>query len=671
MYLKETTLIQILSGISRLLNSSANGDQTLNQALNMIGSAVLAEDVVLVRKQFTASDDFVPVCLASWSLHAKDASQESPKFDFLKPGALPDKWWSSLESDGVLLIEGPYDEGLHDYENLCFIPLFLEAKLFGFLAILNTSGTGFLKENQHFLLAIGRILELFIVKMNLSKRCDDFMDSMPTPVLIMDGKGTVTGWNKPSEEMTGWKAKQIIGIGDYGQAIPYYGERRPTVSNLILHPDPDWEGRYLEFRRVGDCVYSLAYCPGVPEGGAFVRCKTSKIYDLNNRLWGTVHTVLDVTRERQIEKNLHQSETMYGAITEFAGVGIMLFRRDGVLYHNEQLSRFMGKGEKQITLDDLIEWVDPEDRQELIRNLENLFGEIVGKARWEFRARQNDAVRYYRCNAQAMDYEDRSAIQFILDDITEQKELADKARLNELRVHHDDRLIALGTMAAGIAHELNQPLNTIRVIADGLLYGRDEGWLLDQEELFEGLEMITRQVVRMSDVIRNIRNFARDDRRKGHDDVNPNEAVANVFAMVGRQLEVHDITVQKFMAPDLPFIKANLNRLEQVIMNLIVNARQALDECQHERKELWVRTGRQNGLVFVEVGDNATGIPSDILSKIFDPFFTTKEVGKGTGLGLTVSQSIMAEFKGRIDAFNNEKGGATFVVTAPASGGKD
>ena len=269
-----------------------------------------------------------------------------------------------------------------------------------------------------------------------------------------------------------------------------------------------------------------------------------------------------------------------------------------------------------------------------------------------------------------MEYEDRSTIQFILDDITEQKELADKARLNELRLHHDDRLIALGTMAAGIAHELNQPLNTISVVADGLLYGRDEGWPLDHEELFEGLEMISRQVVRMSEVIQNIRNFARDDKRKANEDVNANEAVANVFAMVGRQLEVHDIMVHKIMVPDLPAIKANLNRLEQVIMNLIVNARQALDECRHDGRELWVRTGRQNGLVLVEVGDNATGIPSDILPKIFDPFFTTKEVGKGTGLGLTVSQSIMAEFKGRIDVFNNEKGGATFMVTAPACGEK-
>ncbi len=670
MPLKRPTLVRTLGEMSTLLNASQGSERTLSHALSTLGFATSAEDVVLVKKQFTASGDFTLVCFGSWSLHNKDAATENWELELLKSYRLPDDWLQSLESGEIVFIKDTSIRSLRGFANVSFIPLFLESRLFGFLAILNAARVGFLKSNRDFLMSTGRIFDLWVAKTNLRKRLDDFTDSMPTPVLIMDVKGVVTGWNRPSEEMTGWKAEQILGMGDYAQSIPYYGERRPTVSNLILEPDPDWENRYLEFRRVGDCVYSFTHCPGVRGGGAFVRCKTSKIYDLNNRLWGTVHTVLDVTRERQIEKNLHQSESMYGAIADFAGMGIMLFRREGVLYYNEQLSRFVGHSEKQVTLDDLIRWVHPEDRKELMQNLENLFGGIVGTARWEFRAGQDARVRHYRCNAQVMEYEDKPTIQFILDDVTEQKELADKARINDLRMHHDDRLIALGTMAAGIAHELNQPLNTIRVIADGLLFGRDEGWSLDQEELFDNLEMITRQVLRMSEVIQNIRNFAREDRRRSHEDVDSNEAVKNVFAMVGSQLEVHDIRVQKVMTPDLPAVKANLNRLEQVIMNLVVNARQALDECRHDQKELWVRTGTQNGSVFVEVGDNARGIPPDIMTKIFDPFFTTKEVGTGTGLGLTISQSIMAEFKGRIEAFNNEKGGATFVVTAPAGGGE-
>ncbi len=667
---KRPTPIEALGEISRLLNACGGKGEILDHTLAILGEITCAQGVALVKKRFADEKNFILECIGSWSLDNKVFSPEHWELELLKPGLLLNEWRKGLESREMVFVKDPSVLSLYGSANLLLIPFFLGEHLSGFLALWNVEDTEFLATYDDFLKAIRYVFELWIAKIDLDKRINDFMDSMPTPVLVMDGKGVVTGWNRPSEEMTGWKAEQILGKGNYEQSIPYYGERRPTVSNLILNPDVGWEDRYLEFRRVGDCIYSLAYCPGVPGGGAFVRCKTSKIYDFNNQLWGTVHTVLDVTRERQIEKTLHQSESMYGAITDFAGMGIMLFRREKVLYCNEQFSKFFGNGGKQITLDRLIEWVHPEDREVLVRNLENLFGGIIGAARWEFRAQQNGGTQHYRCNAQVMEYEDQSTIQFIIDDITEQKELAHKARLNELRMHHDDRLIALGTMAAGIAHELNQPLNTIRVVADGLLFGRDEGWVLDQEELFESLEMITRQVLRMSEVIQNIRNFAREDRRKDHEDVDTNEAVKNVFSMIGRQLEVHGIHVKQILTPNLPLIRANLNRLEQVIMNLLVNARQALDECQNSHKELWVRTGRENGIVFVEVGDNATGIPDGIISKIFDPFFTTKEVGKGTGLGLTISQSIMAEFKGRVDAFNNQKGGATFVVTVPACGGE-
>ncbi|MBW1736415.1 MAG: GHKL domain-containing protein [Deltaproteobacteria bacterium] len=173
----------------------------------------------------------------------------------------------------------------------------------------------------------------------------------------------------------------------------------------------------------------------------------------------------------------------------------------------------------------------------------------------------------------------------------------------------------------------------------------------------------------MSDVIQNIRNFAREDRGKTVGDVNANEAIRNVFSMIGRQLKAHGVSVQNDLSPDLPPIKTDLNRLEQVIMNLVVNARQALDTCSHDCKKLLVETATYNGSVFIKVSDNATGIPDDLLVKIFDPFFTTKEVGKGTGLGLSISQSIVSEFKGRIKVSNNENGGATFTVTAPADGG--
>jgi len=101
-------------------------------------------------------------------------------------------------------------------------------------------------------------------------------------------------------------------------------------------------------------------------------------------------------------------------------------------------------------------------------------------------------------------------------------------------------------------------------------------------------------------------------------------------------------------------------------MNLIVNARQALDESSVDPKRLWIRTESREGAIRIEVSDNGGGIPGHLLERIFDPFFTTKTTGKGTGLGLSISQSIISRFGGRIEGHNNESGGATFLVTVPA-----
>jgi C4-dicarboxylate-specific signal transduction histidine kinase len=242
-----------------------------------------------------------------------------------------------------------------------------------------------------------------------------------------------------------------------------------------------------------------------------------------------------------------------------------------------------------------------------------------------------------------------------------------KDRKREVNLYHDDRLAALGMLAAGIAHELNQPLNTIRVVTDGFLYGRSQGWATDPEELFEGLEMISQQVTRMDKVIRNVRNFARDESGAPAEGtaVMVNEAVENVFSMIGRQIEAHGIRVERDLEPDLPPVKAPPNELEQVVMNLIVNARQALDEGACTPKTLRVCTGLRDSAVWIEVSDNGGGIPVDLLERIFEPFFTTKAAGKGTGLGLSICESIVSKFGGRIEAANNDRGGATFLVFLP------
>jgi len=666
---KERTSIQALAAISKVLNNPMENERLIEDALRLMVLEVSAEGAALMKKHVVDERQFSLRRIGSWTQYGENTRQDLFETRLNRAETFPGEWWHQMESHEIVFVKDPPSRGVGGISNITLVPLFLDDMLYGFLVVWNVKKKNFAGGlMRDFVAAVGFVLELWISKGNIEKRFHDTINFIPTPMIAMNNKGVTVLWNKATEEMTGWDAKCVLGKGDHQNAVPFYNARRTTILDLILHPDPAWEREYLEYRKENDSIFATAYCPALPGGPAFVSCKVSKLYDVTNRIWGAIQMIRDITLERKTEKNLRRSESMYQAITDFAGIGMMLFRRHQILYCNERLLKLMGGSGVGMTPMDLIQWAYPEDREAIRGTLEHLFAGVQEVARFEFRAQNRDEIRHYSCFAQMLEYEDQPAIHFILDDITEQRKLAQKARLNELRMYHDDRLTALGIMAAGIAHELNQPLNTIRVVADGLLFGREKGWPLDQEEVFESLKMISEQVVRMSEVIQNIRNFAREDRVEVRDDINPNEAVKNVFSMIGRQLEAHGIQVRKDLSSILPPLKTSRNRLEQVIMNLIVNAQQALDGCQHGQKQLWVRTGVNNGMVSIEVGDNATGIPKEHMMKLFDPFFTTKEVGKGTGLGLSISQSIVTEFGGRIEVLNNDQGGATFVINASGCG---
>ena len=656
--------LESLHEVMELLVDCPLEKERLQPVVNTLGRLLGVASAFLLMKNSESGSSSLEVMASFPRVSEGETTNLSPS-SVLDTGSLPPEWLENLSQGKTILHSRRSRTILGDWKSICLNPIIVQGELFGILAFGNFS-----KRSSKRVSLVGglvaKVMQIWLGWLNERKRLEDFIDFMPNPTFVMHKDGRITAWNKATEEMTGWKADRVIGKGNYEHAIPFYGFRRPILSNLILYPDPYWESTYPEFHRVGNDLYTLSFCPALPDGGAFLTTKTSKIFDLTGRLWGSIHTVRDVTKERQMEKNLYRSESMYRAITDFAGIGMMLFQRQAVIYCNDQMARLLGASEGVATLDDLMKRLDKEHRDALRSNLERLFESRGESFRMELKGETDGRTRYYQCFAQAVEYEDEPTVYFIMDDITEQKELAEKARLNELRMYHEDRLTALGVMAAGIAHELNQPLNTIRVITDGLLFGKDEGWPLDSDELFEHLEMISRQVVRMSEVIKNIREFAREDRSQTDEEVDPNRAVEGVFSMIGRQLEAHGIKVEKKLDPFIPPVKGRLSRLEQVVMNLLVNARQALDECGHENREIWVRTFSEDGQVHIEVGDNATGISPSIFSKIFDPFFTTKEVGKGTGLGLTISQSIVAEMGGRIEAFNNEKGGATFVVRLPS-----
>jgi len=661
--------IHALSKIARSFNQDGNAPARIEGAFKQIGETLDAQGVGLIRRH--RKEDHPPSIwdrIGYWRA-GKGISRSGPAGhpNSILFGDLNPAWRHSLEKQTTLFINDAHIPSAMGAANLVLAPIFPDERLFGCLALWDLPNEETFVQGRDFLSAAIDTLTLFITRRDFEKRLDDVIEFMPDPTFVLDTRGHVRHWNSAEEKLTGWKAERLLGKGNFTHAIPFYNQRRPTVANLILTPDPGWEKRYTEFQRHDDTIFATAFCPSLPGGGALITSKTHRLFDLNGHPWGAIHAVRDITSERQMEEKLQRSESMYRTITDFSGVGITLFRKNKVLYCNKRFRAMIGIANRSITFGDILQWVFSEDRREINAGFEALFNGSGEPIRLEIRSRRDDGLRHYNTYAQKVLYDDKPTIHFVADDVTESKEIERKARLHELRLYHEDRLTSLGTMAAGIAHELNQPLNTIRILTDGLLYGRDLQWELDPQALYKDLEMVSRQVVRMSRVIQNVRGFAREDRRCADTEVDINTAVQNVFDMIGSQCKAHGIVVHKDLREKLPPVRAGLSRLEQVVMNLVVNARQALDQCHRKNKELWIETGTAGGWIFIEVADNALGISPKLSLKIFDPFFTTKEAGEGTGLGLSISQSIVADFKGQIEAFNNKKGGATFVVTIPCA----
>jgi len=242
----------------------------------------------------------------------------------------------------------------------------------------------------------------------------------------------------------------------------------------------------------------------------------------------------------------------------------------------------------------------------------------------------------------------------------------------EAQLIQASKMATLGTMASGIAHEINQPLNVIQVCSDYFKKMIARGKIIQDEDLYAMAEEIEQNVQRAAQTITHMRDFSRQSEVK-NDRLDINQPIVDVFKILGQQLRVHKIDVTMDLADNLPPIVADHNRLEQVFINLVTNARDALDEKDEQLgnrewdKVLKITSYRENDQVIVSVHDNGSGVPEEIREKIFEPFFTTKDVGKGTGLGMSISYGIIKDYGGTIDVESNPDNGTTFTLAFPAS----
>src|SRR5947199_4904433 len=256
-------------------------------------------------------------------------------------------------------------------------------------------------------------------------------------------------------------------------------------------------------------------------------------------------------------------------------------------------------------------------------------------------------------------------IEALLRDVSERKKLDDETRDIYHQLLQAEKMAALGQTISGVAHELNNPLATILSWAERLSQKPT-----NDDSLRRGLETILNESERAARIVRNLLTFARK-RQTTRAMVDINHVVRETLALRAYDQRLSNISVLDALSAGLPQVFADGYQVQQVLLNLVINAEQAMLSA-NGRGTLVVRTWHdaEQESVLLEINDDGPGIPDDLQPKIFDPFFTTEEVGKGTGLGLTVAYAIVQEHGGRIRLESRPNKGTSFYVELPVSGAK-
>ncbi len=361
----------------------------------------------------------------------------------------------------------------------------------------------------------------------------------------------------------------------------------------------------------------------------------------------------EIIERRRAEESLRESEEKYRSLFEDTRDAIMIRDQGGKITHINQaaLDLFGYEKGEMVGMDNIQMYVDPADREELQQEVKEKEA-IKG---YEVRLRKKDGSEM-DCLLSASFHRDADnktvSYRSIIHDITERKQM-------EQHLVITDRLASIGELASGIAHELNNPLTS--VIGFSQL-------LLDKnipDDIKEDVRIIFSEAQRAAGVVKNLLTFARRHAQV-KELVNINSIVEKVLELRAYEHRVNNIRVKTQFAADLPEIMADYFQLQQVFLNIVINAEYFMIEA-HKKGTLTITTERVDNVVRASFIDDGPGIPEENLGHLFDPFFTTKEVGRGTGLGLSICHGIIIEHGGQLYAASELGKGTTFTVELPIS----
>ncbi|HEV8381892.1 MAG TPA: PAS domain S-box protein [Gemmatimonadales bacterium] len=474
-------------------------------------------------------------------------------------------------------------------------------------------------------------------RLDLQQAAADIVAALPDAVVVTGTDRRVLATNAAGAAMLGWQLGDVAGQAIADNVSP--GERAHVASRedrVLAGEAQRYETRIVNHRTGEERDVAVSSGP----------------FRMNGEIIGTVATLRDITDPKRAQETLARSEARYRHLVESASDAIVTLDANGrfttVNHAAENISGY--KREELVG-----QWFAPmlpdDDLPKALGHFQQALAGETGLFESQF-YRKDGEVRTISITYSTPQKDEE--VLCLIRDVTDQKMLQEQLIQSE-------KMSAIGQLVSGVAHELNNPLAGISAFAQLLL--AEKRFPPDQRT---AAETIYSEARRASRIVQNLLTFARQHKAEKVPTA-INQVLDDTLELRGYELRVRGIDVRREYDESIPETMADAHQLQQVFLNLITNAEQAMEQKDGHHHRLTVRTRRNGEAIRIEVEDTGAGIPANLIERIFNPFFTTKPTGSGTGLGLSISLGIVREHEGRIWAENSPQGGARFIVEVPVT----
>ncbi len=494
------------------------------------------------------------------------------------------------------------------------------------------------------------------------QQLEDIIDFLPDPTFVIDQDKKVIAWNHALEQMTGVLKSEVLGKGDYAYAVPFYGMKRSILIDLVGEEISYENLPYDYVANRNGILYSEIYLQSLYNGaGANILCTASPLRDKFGVQYGAIEIVSDISQIKKTEKSLKEQATLL----DIAHDAILVASLTGeIKYWNNGAEQVYGWAKDEAigkNINGLLSRNTSEFHTETAYLTTLEYGEWMGELT-QFDNNDRERILASRWNLVRNIKGEPDTILIINTDITEKKKL-------EIQFFHAQKMDSIGSLAGGIAHDFN---NLLTVISGNLalvnMYVEESAsiapFIAESEKAVERASTLTKQLLAFS------RKQVIEPKI-----VNLDSIIAGIQKMLTRLIG-ENIDLQVEYAGNLGLVRVDPGQIEQVIVNLCVNARDAMSDggtlkiklfnsTLDEADCLKIHGSKPGEYVVLLVSDTGTGIEKVILDRIFEPFFTTKAKGEGTGLGLATVLGIIQQHDGFIAVETKQHIGTNFSIFLP------